>query len=411
VYAEGRYYAATSEDEVVAIDPTSGNREYLPKAAGAIAIGDAQDIDYDWQARELVVFDTEADRLIGIELTTGTRRTLLDEFFAEDFVADGGGGRVIYASGGELSWNELSARGHSTLYAPPARGELPGVAAFDATDEEVCGLTSDVRALACAELASAELDRIEGDGEPPAVGLSSFTVADDDAYYLGTVQFFSNGVPTITRIDRQSGDITVVSEAADPGPAIGFPVDGAYDGMRDRLVVLDATLPSLLEIDPTSGERENISGGPVGEGVAWTMPYAMAYDDANDRALVVDTSRLVSVALDDGERTLLSGDGTGEGPQPMNLTGVALDAARGRVIVRDTMLGLLAIDLESGERTLLYEPSVAASTLAPVFAMPGKVEYDPDRRVILLIDGVVAPALLEIDELTGDATMLLGRVP
>jgi hypothetical protein len=177
--------------------------------------------------------------------------------------------------------------------------------------------------------------------------------------------------------------------------------------------VLDANLPSLLAIDPETGTRENISGGPQGSGVAFQTPLSMHYDEAGDRVLVVDGPNLIAVDLEDGERSLISG-AANEGPAVMHLAGVVLDAPRSRAIVRDGELGVVEIDLTTGDRRPLVEATALSNEGGGsdlLYRGMGELSYDAERRTLLLLEVMPAPALVEVDELTGDRTVLLGRVP
>ncbi|RIL00122.1 MAG: hypothetical protein DCC71_19100 [Proteobacteria bacterium] len=185
------------------------------------------------------------------------------------------------------------------------------------------------------------------------------------------------GTYAVVRVDRASGDRSVVSGCADAtcaqtigaGPAIGRLL-GIAVGAGDAIFVADDL--AVFRIDPLSGDRTRVSGcldeacaGAVGTGPSFGRPADVAVD--GDGALLV-TYRVEGVPFGalrrvdpaSGDRTLVSGceDAAcnvlrGAGPAFVDLFGVAI-APGGGVLVTDGELdAVLRVDRASGDRTLV----------------------------------------------------------
>jgi len=82
-------------------------------------------------------------------------------------------------------------------------------------------------------------------------------------------------------------------------------------------------------------------------------PLGIALDSANNRALVVDRDldALIAIDLDSGARTIVSDNNTG--PNLATPQAIALDSANNRALVVDSVLdALIVIELGSGERAV-----------------------------------------------------------
>lgn len=84
-------------------------------------------------------------------------------------------------------------------------------------------------------------------------------------------------------------------------------------------------------------------------------PSDVVLDAANDRALVVDSDldALLAVDLASGDRTILSDSSTGTGTDFLVPFSVAVDAANNRALVIDRGFdALFVVELGSGERAI-----------------------------------------------------------
>ena len=421
-YFDGFYYATCNVDEVIELDPTTGNRTVISGASidseGPILV-QARGLAPDPSNHALLVFDADALALLSIDIASGQRRVVrTDAHF--DFVVDPVQGRLIF-SDANLKWAELAARGYDAIYAPPSRGELPTVPALSGDASSVCGLQLSSVLLMCVDLETSDLQRFDSHDAPPDIPWSSFFDEGENVLYVASISIFNQGHQSVVAYDFDTGDHTLISDdTVGTGVLLRGPVDGAFDPEHGRLLVLDYVLPALMAIDSVTGDRTNLSGGASGDGPAWQAPLEVKYDQSEDRALVIDSFGLVAVDLESGDRTLLSGDADGDGagepvgagPVAAALIGFTIDAEHDRVIARDLELGLLAIDLETGDRTMLFENAIPASDLPPLFLRAyAEMAYLPERQTILYVGSGTAGALIEVDERSGDWTVLLGRIP
>jgi hypothetical protein len=212
-----------------------------------------------------------------------------------------------------------------------------------------------------------------------------------------------------------------------------------------KVVVADPGAAALVSVDPVSGARVVLSGGPAGAGPAFGAPRGVAFDPGDaaaslpSRFLVVDEQLNALVAVDptSGDRTIVSDAATGTGPElgaPQAVT-LELDAEgpTGRaLVVTETPAALIAVDLATGDREELSGPnkgdgSVLEAPLSVLMelrkAPPPETEvdaapvprpaYEPTGYALVVHGG--AGALLAIELTTGRRTELfangLGKGP
>ncbi len=142
-------------------------------------------------------------------------------------------------------------------------------------------------------------------------------------------------------------------------------------------------------------------------------PRAIAIDAAQGRALVMDSilDALLAIDLDTGERTILSSDDVGLGPEFSEPVSVVVDTAGSRVLVLDENLAaVLAVDVASGNRTVLADADEGAGD---DFAGPVAMVLDSanERLLVLDIDNSPAPdparvALYAVALSNGDRTLI-----
>jgi DNA-binding beta-propeller fold protein YncE len=233
------------------------------------------------------------------------------------------------------------------------------------------------------------------------------------------------GLYAIVRVDPASGDRTTVSGCTDPacntvrgsGPAIGrlfgialAPTPGGRIFVTDGLAV--------YAIEPRTGDRVRLSGCadpactvPIGAGPVFGEPADLTV--APDASLLVsyrvEGSLFGSIRRIDpatGERVLVSGCESlacatvrGAGPRFADPFGVAFDH-EGRLLVADSRLdALLRVDLLTGDRTLLSgcaDPSCqSARGDGPRLAQPLDlvVVPEPDTGVFVLAAWLVGAGI------------------
>jgi hypothetical protein len=130
-----------------------------------------------------------------------------------------------------------------------------------------------------------------------------------------------------------------------------------------KLVVADAGLRALIQVDPASGDRTLRSGDTQGNGPFFALPAAVGTTDSGN-LLVMDAGipALFQVDPDSGDRLVIS-NGAGSGPDFLNPEAFAEEAAGTLVVVDRARAAVLRIDPSNGDRSLLsgQGPSVAVS--------------------------------------------------
>ncbi|MGF1465622.1 MAG: Ig-like domain-containing protein, partial [Sandaracinaceae bacterium] len=118
------------------------------------------------------------------------------------------------------------------------------------------------------------------------------------------------------------------------GPAIGTIDDVAFGG--GEVYVLDFGAPSVItEVDPTTGDRRELAR--YGMEVGARRPIRIAWDPVDDRVVALDVANREIVAVDaDGTETVLSGPGLGLGLElPASATAGDVDGLGGDKLVLD----------------------------------------------------------------------------
>lgn len=195
------------------------------------------------------------------------------------------------------------------------------------------------------------------------------------------------------------------------GGVLRAPRGMTLDPSRGRGLFVDRELPALLAIDPATGLLTVIADRHTGTGPALEIPRDVILDVQNDRALIVDGDdgdgllALVAVDLETGDRTIVArifGDPNS----------VAVDTASNRALMgyvrdyetTDDPCGLLAVDLGTGEVTNVSGPSFGSGPL-PGCAFSSLVldAQSPAGPRILSLSG---SAVLAVDPATGDRSMV-----
>ncbi len=132
----------------------------------------------------------------------------------------------------------------------------------------------------------------------------------------------SNGyTPSVLRIDPITGDRSLVS-----GGGVGGGVEfGSAAGLslvgNSELYVADDGLHAVLRVDLVSGDRSIVSGAGIGSGDAFLAPESL-WRESDNSLLVMDRNRregtVVRVDLTTGDRSIVSSATRGVGPEFVN---------------------------------------------------------------------------------------------
>lgn len=212
-----------------------------------------------------------------------------------------------------------------------------------------------------------------------------------------------NEISAITAIDPVSAAFTELASATvGSGPPIAPVNDFAIDSTGTRALALQGYCTSedgpcyvrVLNVDLATGDRSLVSEGNSGVGPFLESGRAVAYDEANNRALVLvrdlpaDDSEcmpiptsVVAVDLATGDRSAVTGAGVGSGPPLIDGSGMSFDALPGHVLItysrscfggiyRTREGGVIRVNLATGERTPLVSPDIGAGWPSLGFSAP-----------------------------------------
>ena len=238
--------------------------------------------------------------------------------------------------------------------------------------------------------------------DPGFSGADSFdyTITDADAETaMATVNVTvrDTAAPTATiRFPGAAGltsgaEVLVTGTANDASTITSVKVAGVAATTTDGFATWRATAPliqgdNLLQVE-TTDEFSNIDTAAatlmVESGPPIFIPRGITLDAG--RALLVDDGldAVVAVDLVSGERTILSDSTTPNTTNPfVSPVGITLDAANDRALVTDGGLAaVVAVDLASGERTILSDNLSPGS----LFAFPTGITLDADNGRALVV--------------------------
>ncbi len=409
--------APTGVDMIISVDPTTGDRLTLASdviGSGPI-FGVPEALMVDAGGQTAFVVDRELDAVIGVDLATGNRTVLSD--------ANIGSGPALAEPSGAV----LDPAGTRVLV-------------YERTDDVVLGvdLAAGTRAFHSTFFVGTQ-----------ALGLRRPTTVAwniaDDRFYISEfeVELPNDEITYIAEIDRPNQTYAILSDDSD-GDRLVDPYEMAYE--EGQIYVIDAERGTLSAVDTTTGNRVLLSGRGVGAGEDFSWPVSQALDLAAGRIFVADNDLpgVISVNVATGERTILASEEVGTGPiadserivydaegdrifmaslfrdqvlvmdvttgsrtvlsdsggialtRPMDMV---LDAARDRLLLTSRDVGLFAVDLQTGARTLLVDHDTGNGPYPGYLSLA----MDGDRD---LLAGIGDQAIQILDLSSGDRVVV-----
>jgi hypothetical protein len=411
---------AVASNMLLAVDRATGNRSEL--SGGTVGSGpplvEARHVECDpFQDRAIVA---DIGGLFAVDLATGARTMLLNGYRGS-LAIDPPRARVVFAS-----FSRVSALGLTALEREPISiehrgdGPLPLGYGFELTGDattahgvDLGGMSGVGSQVLRVELASG--DRIALPPEPRAAPRLTFGWAlthgstATTLYVLNAFPFpFSPVRSGVFEIDTAAPTRRLIADDTIGTGPYGRPVDLAWDADRSRVVLADPTLSVLLDLDPSTGERSVLSGGPRGAGPALGQPLGVCLDRAADRLFVLagaaGSAQVLSVDTASGDRELVSDATRGAGPSFGRVVGLACDPDGGRVMGMDLDASVfVAVDVATGDRSLLGALPFPGS--ADLLLSGGTLDYDATHDVLY----VSVMNLYAVDTVSGDALAVSGQ--
>ncbi len=273
----------------------------------------------------------------------------------------------------------------------------PTAIALDAAHGRMLAIDSISESIMAVDLDSGALIVLSGSAIPDTSNILS--VPSDITVDTANNRALVVDDDAIVAVNLETGARSILSSNTipDANNPLQLPVDIAVDVANNRLLALDGG--RVIAVDLDTGARSVLSSiaSPGPDGPAISLPVGITIDAANNRALVVQTSNgfssanVMAVDLDSGERTILSDNAIPDASNPLLFTtSIALDAAHGRTLVANSG-GLLAVDLVTGARSVLLpssggDPFVTLDNLVLDAANNRVFAIDGFFRTIVAID-------------------------
>jgi len=325
-----------------------------------------------------------------------------------------------------LSWDP--ATGSTTTLSDSRDGAEPKLwspraLALDLTHDRALVLDGISDALLAIDLKTGvRRTVVEWASSDPAPNAVTVDARGLTAFVVATL----NRASRLLRVDLETGDWTVLSGGgAGTGPDFtGSLVDLAYDDITDprapRLLAPEVDNGPIWAVDALTGERSVLrEAEPSAPDAPRTSPLSIELDAAEKRALISEFTAqsgtaLFAVNLETGAQTrLVEAMNEPDSPVLSYWHRIAFDPVSRRLYAGRGTQGfhdasdLLALDLETGERTLIDNARVGAG--APLTNVGGVAHLSHDDSTgTLLVCDAQRGSLVRIDLSTGDRSQLSG---
>jgi DNA-binding beta-propeller fold protein YncE len=238
----------------------------------------------------------------------------------------------------------------------------------------------------------------------------------------GSLYVVDRELRAVFRVHPGSGDRTIVSSGSVITPGVGTgtnlldPTAILFEPSRRTLLVVDDGRNSLVAIDPATGNRTTVSDNSPAYGATMNFWDTIALDAARNRAIVATPSihEQYGVDLTTGVRSLVSDMARDIPNANRSFTGVTVAPPRGAAYLADDFSNaVVRMDLATGLRTSVTSSGLTAGPLThpvigsgPELEWPTAVLYDDGQDRLLVFEESSADSLIEIDEPTGNRTLL-----
>ena len=217
------------------------------------------------------------------------------------------------------------------------------------------------------------------------------------------------GAPQIVAVDIETGvRTTISSDDRGTGDSFANPVSLEW-GQGHQLLVTDNTADAIFMVDPVSGNRTTVVDATALD-VAIESPLFASWIESSDELIV--TPNVIFdhyfIGIENWQTAPLTyvhstNDGN-TGPE-INRTvqGSAMDEANNRLLVLDGHDQLIAVNLESGDRTLLAE---SVTNISSPFELSKNLEYDPVSKLLFIVESNINTGLYVVDPQSGSVVLL-----
>ena len=232
----------------------------------------------------------------------------------------------------------------------------------------------------------------------------------------GLVYALENGANDyLVSINPSTGDRTnITGLTTTAGAVMTNPVHFDLNASGTLAYVTDTNIDALVRVNLATEAQVIVSDGSTGTGTAFSNPDDVIINASETLAYVLDTTAdtIYQVDLTNGNRTVVSDSGTGTGPNITTPENMDINLAEDTLYLADRSYETaMSIDIASGNRTLLP----IASTTGPEFEQLAFVQANPAGTTLAMIDwntdagSIHRSRLLDVDVVTGDRTLVFSN--
>jgi DNA-binding beta-propeller fold protein YncE len=407
----------------------AANSGPLMKGGGGLAM--------DYGANRVLVALSATPSLVGVDLVSGDRTLVSGAgqglgplFVSPTAVAVDVGRALAYVvdTGGRAVYSVDLVSGDRTIHSDDANGAgtafvEPVAITLDLQDRPLVA-DAGLDALVLVDPQSGDRTAVPDTGLGDGLRLREPNGVAKLRAPGGSYLITDNALDAVVIIDPLTRDRSILSDATtgagvpllDP---VGIEIESVTQPqLVERAFVIDSGLRALLSVDPVSGDRTVVSDDTIGTGAPFAGLVSFALDasaqtaGAASLAFVLDappqtSPSILRVDLATGDRSELSGPTKGNGRFLAGAVSVSYDAYSNppRLLVLDPFLdSLLAVDLTSGDRTVVSPPSFLGS--GPAFGLgAADVCRDPNHARAIVAD-TAGGRILIVDLSTGKRLLL-----
>ena len=163
--------------------------------------------------------------------------------------------------------------------------------------------------------------------------------------------------------------------------------------------------PNIIQVDLEDSDQNIIANAvqaSITKNPFFDLPKSIAIDDTYEYAYVIDdftldTAGIVKVDLTTGAREIISDSQTPNGNNPLfGPQFIAFDSLNQRLLVTSTHVGIIAVDINSGERTIFTD-------ISPPLSTPSDIAIDNNNNRALVLNDTQVVA---VDLTTGNKNVL-----
>lgn len=375
-------------------------------------------LDVDPTSNRVFVADNlSLDRLLNVDLATGTRNVITQDTIATPLhtlvephqIAIDAINNMAYVLDARPSGGSRSIRsfdldtGEANLFTSSLT--WPNGIAVDNANNRLLVTDSFNRNVFAFDLATANRTVLTSNGIPDSVNTTTDPIgmaldsANNRAFILE-----ARGTAELLSVNLTTGARTLI--ATDTSNLLNInvfqPVYMTTDGANNRVFIADGS-SAVYAVNLTNGVISVFSDNTTPDvNNPFSGVNGLTLDAANNRLLAtsINNDSVSAVSLTNGARTILSNTGIPDSLNPLDISrGIAIDTANNRaLIVDDGGKSIIAVNLTGGARTIFSDSALPDAN--NTFDQISSIAYDATNDRLLVTDRN-RKAIIGVDVMTG----------